>query len=150
MSNAILPLVVRRRPFSIILKGLAISGALLLILQLFLTPERAKTSLLRSRSPSLTTYQSEKITNKIWQTWHTPAILLDEEDKSRVRTWHEQNPNHRYELLTDKGGETFVRQNFAGEPLIQDVFLNLTDTILRADFLRYLVLLAEGKLLLWR
>ena len=148
MSNAILPLVIRRRPFSIILKGLAISGALLLILQLFLTPERAKTSLLGSHSPSLTTFQSEEITNKIWQTWHTPIIFLGEEDKARVRTWHEQNPNHRYELLTDKGGETFVRQNFAGEPLIRDVFLNLTDTILRADFLRYLVLLAEGKLLL--
>ena len=147
MGNAILPLIIRRRPFSILLKGLAIFGALLLILQLFSTPERAKTNLLRLHSPSLTTFQSEEIANKIWQTWHTPAILLDEEDKARVRSWHEQNPNHRYELLTDKGGETFVRQNFAGEPLIRDVFLNLTDTILRADFLRYLVLLAEGKLL---
>lgn len=137
--NAVLPLSFRaRRPFSMILKGLAISGALLLILRLFLTPER------RLRSPSLKAFQSEEISNKIWQTWHTPAIFLDEEDRARVRTWHEVNPNHRYELLTDKGGETFVRQHFAGEPLIRDVFLNLTDTILRADFLRYLVLLAEG------
>ncbi len=151
MSNAILPSSVRaRRPLSMILKGLAISGALLLILRLILSPERTKTSLLRSHPPPLKTFQSEEISNKIWQTWHTPAMFLDEEDKARVRTWHEQNPNHRYELLTDKGGETFVRQHFAGEPLIRDVFLNLTDTILRADFLRYLVLLAEGKLLLWR
>ena len=151
MSNAILPSSVRaRRPFLMILKGLAISGAFLLILRLFFASEGTRTSLLTSHSLLLKTFQSEEISNKIWQTWHTPAILLDDEDKARVRTWHEQNPNHRYELLTDKGGETFVRQHFAGEPLIRDVFLNLTDTILRADFLRYLVLLAEGKLLLWK
>ncbi len=146
MDNTILPASFRaRRHLSMILKGLAISGALLLILRLFLVPERTKMSLLRSYSPSLKKVQSEETPNKIWQTWHTPAMLLDEEDKARVRSWHEQNPNHRYELLTDKGGETFVRQHFTEDPLIRDVFLNLTDTILRADFLRYLVLLAEGE-----
>ena len=84
------------------------------------------------------------IPRKIWQTWHTPATLLAEEDKARVRTWQEKNPYHRYELITDKGADTFVRQHFIDDPLIRDVFLNLTDPILRADFLRYLLLLAEG------
>lgn len=37
-----------------------------------------------------------------------------------------------------------MRQHFADDPLIRDVFLNLSDTIVRADFLRYLLLLAEG------
>ena len=113
-------------------------------------PSHPQISLLRSPWPSLTVPQSEELPKKIWQTWHTPALFLDEEDKARVRTWHELNPNHRYELLTDKGGETYVRQHFAADTLIRDVFLNLTDINLRADFLRYLVLLAEGKLLLWK
>ena len=147
MSNAILPTFVHARwRLSMILKGLAVSGALLLLIRLFFIPEHPRISLLRSPLPSLKAIQRAEIPNKIWQTWHTPAMLLNEEDKARVRTWHEQNPNHRYELLTDKGGETFVRQNFAGDPLVRDVFLNLTDTILRADFLRYLILLAEGKI----
>lgn len=146
MSNAILPIFVRARwRLLMILKGLAVSGVLLLILKMFLIPKHPKIGLLRSPLPSLTVSQSEELPKKIWQTWHTPALFLDEEDKARVRTWHEPNPNHRYELLTDKSGETFVRQHLAADNLIRDVFLNLTDTILRADFLRYLVLRAEEK-----
>ena len=80
---------------------------------------------------------------KIWQTWHTPAMLLADEDRARARTWHEKNPKHRYELLTDQGAAAFVEQIFKDDPL-RDTFTSLTDTILRADFLRYLVLLAEG------
>lgn len=86
----------------------------------------------------------QEIPRKVWQTWHTPAILLGEEEKERARTWQEKNPHHRYELLTDLGAESYVRYHFADNPLIRDTFLNLTDNILRADFMRYLVLAAEG------
>lgn len=84
------------------------------------------------------------IPRKIWQTWHTPASLMSNEDKRHVRSWHEKNPHYQYELITDQAAETFVRQNFAEDPFIRDVFLDLNDTIVRADFLRYLLLLAEG------
>lgn len=82
--------------------------------------------------------------NKIWQTWKTHATDLTSEEAERVRTWHDLNPNHRYELLTDAGAEAFVRLHFDQDPLILDTFLALTDNILRADFLRYLILLGEG------
>ena len=82
--------------------------------------------------------------NKIWQTWKTPIALLSEEDSERAKTWHDQNPNHRYELLTDANAEAFVHQHFDKEPLIKNTFFALTDSILRADFLRYLILLGEG------
>ena len=89
-----------------------------------------------------------ELTRKIWQTWHTPAVSLAEEDKERILTWHEKNPDYQYELVTNRGAETYVRQHFTdenvGDALIKDVYLNLTDTILRADFLRYLLLLKEG------
>ena len=92
--------------------------------------------------------KQEAIPRKIWQTWHTPAVLLADEDKERIATWHEKNPDYQYELVTDKGAETYVRQHFTaandGDALIRDVYLNLTDSILRADFLRYLLLLKEG------
>ena len=87
---------------------------------------------------------SGEIPQKIWQTWHTSAILLEDETKDHARTWQEKNPQYRYELLTDGGAESYVRQNFAEEPLLRDVYLNLTDPILRADFFRYLLLSAEG------
>ena len=71
-------------------------------------------------------------------------MLLGEEEKERARTWQERNPHYRYELLTDSGAESYVRHHFADDALILDTFLNLTDNILRADFMRYLVLAAEG------
>ena len=71
-------------------------------------------------------------------------MLLGEEEKERARTWQERNPHYRYELLTDSGAESYVRYHFADDPLILDTFMNLTDKILRADFMRYLVLAAEG------
>lgn len=71
-------------------------------------------------------------------------MLLGEEEKARARTWQERNPHYRYELLTDSGAESYVRYQFADDPLILDTFMNLTDKILRADFMRYLVLAAEG------
>ncbi|MCJ1458890.1 hypothetical protein MMC28_009266 [Mycoblastus sanguinarius] len=104
---------------------------------------------LKVLSPSLFSHETsrdQEIPKKIWQTWHTPSALLANEEKERVRTWQEKNPSYQYELLTDHGAENFVRYHFSNEPLLQDVFLNLTDTILRADFLRYLVLLAQGGL----
>lgn len=80
----------------------------------------------------------------MWQTWHTSAILLGDEERERARTWEERNPHYQYELLTDHGAESYVRHHFAHDPLIRDTFLNLTDKILRADFMRYIVLAAEG------
>lgn len=94
-----------------------------------------------SKSSSLL---SENFPKKIWQTWHTPAALLADEDKARVRSWLEKNPEYRHELITDKATEDFVRLHFFQEPLLRDTFLGLNDTILKADFLRYLVILAEG------
>ena len=84
------------------------------------------------------------IPRKVWQTWHTPAALLADEDKARVRSWLEKNPEYRYELVTDKAAESFVRHHFSGDALLRDTFLGLNDTILKADFLRYLIILAEG------
>ena len=110
-----------------------------------LAPIKPTSSFLPSQSRSKSIDEQE-IPKKIWQTWHTPSVLLADEDRERVRTWLKKNPNYQYELLTDKSAESFVRHHFSDEALLRDVFLNLTDTILRADFLRYLVLLAEGGL----
>ena len=86
----------------------------------------------------------ERIPEKLWQTWHTPAALLQDQEKARVRSWLEKNPGYRYELVTDKAAENFVRDQFSKDALLHDTFLGLNDTILRADFLRYLMILAEG------
>ena len=82
--------------------------------------------------------------NKIWQTWKTSITDLSDEEAEKIRTWHDKNPSWRYELLSDASAEEFVHLHYDRDPLIKDTFFALTDKILRADFLRYLILLGEG------
>ncbi len=132
-----------RLPF--FLKFVALFGIILLLIDHFIpsqtSPFRTFSQAISSRSTNLA---GEEIPKKVWQTWHTSAVLLGEEERERARTWQDANPHYQYELLTDHGAESYVRRHFADDPLIRDTFLNLTDRILRADFMRYLVLAAEG------
>ena len=100
-------------------------------------------SLIKSNGPAEPASQDE-IPKKIWQTWQTPAAQLAGEERARVSSWLDKNPEYQYELLTDQAADTFVRRHFSQEPFLRDTFLGLNDTILRADFLRYLVLYALG------
>ncbi|KAL6713210.1 hypothetical protein ACLMJK_009331 [Lecanora helva] len=107
-----------------------------------------------SNLPSLSTnnhdphhHKPSSIPLKIWQTWHTPLPQLPSSETSLIQTWHVQNPSHRYELLTDTSASTYISAHFSSsdeDRHLRDTYLNLTDPILRADFLRYLVLLADG------
>jgi alpha 1,6-mannosyltransferase len=81
---------------------------------------------------------------KIWQTGKSGFINLSEDTQKSVRTWLKLNQNWRYEVLTDYSAETFVRKNFKDRPDILEVYFDIADPILRADMLRYLVLLGHG------
>lgn len=132
-----------RLPF--FLKFVALFGLIAFLIDHFApsnsSPFHTLSNALSSNSPDPA---GQDIPKKVWQTWHTSSILLGDEERERARTWQEKNPHYQYELLTDHGAETYVRRHFAHAPLIRDTFLNLTDKILRADFMRYLVLAAEG------
>ena len=81
---------------------------------------------------------------KIWQSWKGPRWTLGPRTQSLVRSWIESNPDHRYELLTDRSAETYMRDRYAHRPDISDTFLAIQDPILRADLLRYTVMLSDG------
>ena len=46
--------------------------------------------------------------------------------------------------MTDLSGDAYVKEHFAHRPDIMDTFLALPFPILKADFLRYLLLFNEG------
>ncbi|KAL8779715.1 MAG: hypothetical protein Q9213_006804 [Squamulea squamosa] len=71
-------------------------------------------------------------------------MRIKKDAADRVRTWMDLNPEHRYELLTDGGAETYVKNNFADDSRIVDTYIALGDFILRADLIRYLALLKDG------
>ena len=91
-----------------------------------------------------TSEQSHPFPRKIWQTARTGPEELDENDRNSIRSWVKTNQKHRYEILTQYSAETYVKDRFSHRPDIQEVFVDLQDPILRADFIRYLVLLGDG------
>ncbi|KAF3174309.1 membrane-bound alpha-1,6- mannosyltransferase Initiation-specific [Orbilia oligospora] len=83
---------------------------------------------------------------KIWQTWKT-IMLPDAETFERRQTWHALNPDHEYELLTDKTALQYVIQNFnSTDPYIVHLYKNFPQRILAADLLRYLIAYKSGGL----
>lgn len=128
---------------TILLKLFCIAAVLLLAIRPLLTNPLQPFCTTPS-PPSPTPPTPKQIPRKIWQIWHTPASILGPLERKRQQTWHEKNPHHRYELVTNQADDTYVRQHFAHDALVMNVFPNLTETIVRADFLRILILLAEG------
>ena len=91
-----------------------------------------------------TSEHSHLFPEKIWQTAKTGPARLDDQDRESVLSWIKTNPNHRYEIMTQQSSETYVKDRFSHRPDIQEVFVDIQDPILRADFIRYLVLLGDG------
>ncbi|KAI5366633.1 Putative glycosyltransferase, DXD sugar-binding, nucleotide-diphospho-sugar transferase [Septoria linicola] len=61
-----------------------------------------------------------------------------------VKTWTNLNPGWRYGFLGDEACTKYVDDHFRDQPAIHNFWHELNVTILRADFIRYLTMLAEG------
>lgn len=82
---------------------------------------------------------------KIWQSWKDDSEDPTERTAGFPRKWRVVNPSWRYERITDANMDAYVRERLVKtDPSIADLFAALTDPILRADLLRYLILLREG------
>ena len=81
---------------------------------------------------------------KIWQTAKNGPAGLDDMDRQALRTWAKLNQKWRYESVTQYGAESYVRETFQDRPDLVEVFTDLQDPILRADLVRYLLLLGDG------
>jgi mannosyltransferase OCH1-like enzyme len=93
----------------------------------------------------------EAFPKKIWQTWTVSPLSFKERELKRVRSWMALNPGHRYEVLTDDNAEVYVEEHFGKDsgfyrPDILYAFEALSIQIIKADFLRYLVMYIEGGL----
>ncbi|KAM0794456.1 hypothetical protein BDR22DRAFT_895148 [Usnea florida] len=87
---------------------------------------------------------SHPFPRKIWQTSKTGPAGLDGDDRKSIQSWVKINQKHRYEILTQYSAESYVKDRFSHRPDIEETFIDLQDPILRADLIRYLVLLGDG------
>ncbi|KAG5994955.1 hypothetical protein E4U52_000549 [Claviceps spartinae] len=87
---------------------------------------------------------------KIWQTWKIDPLLFGITETARAMTWIAQNPQMRYEVITDYNDMTYVEQHFGpaglNRPDIVDFYRSVKLRIIKADLLRYIILYAEGGL----
>jgi alpha 1,6-mannosyltransferase len=82
----------------------------------------------------------------VWQTWkHTPASgSFDEKFRPAEASWSENHPGFVHEVITDTVAVHLVRHLFASVPEVIEAYNALPMNILKADFFRYLILLARG------
>ncbi|KAI1363501.1 nucleotide-diphospho-sugar transferase [Xylaria arbuscula] len=79
---------------------------------------------------------------KIWQLWKDDSENPTERTVGFPKKWRMINPQHRYERFTHDNCNAYVEDRFPAS--ISQVFTSLTDPILRADLLRYLIMMVEG------
>ncbi|KAK9239170.1 nucleotide-diphospho-sugar transferase [Lipomyces kononenkoae] len=82
----------------------------------------------------------------IWQTWKysTSDSRFSAKFRTAVEFWSKLNPEFTHEILDDDTAANFVRQLYASVPEVVEAYFAMPKPILRADFFRYLILLARG------
>ena len=82
----------------------------------------------------------------IWQTWkYTPASGdFNPAFRDPEASWTALHPTFVHEVITDDVAVDFVRHLYAAVPDIIEAYDALPVPVLKADFFRYLVLLARG------
>lgn len=82
----------------------------------------------------------------IWQTWkYTPAQAKFEElYREPEASWSILHPSFVHEVITDNVAVFLIRHLYASVPDVLDAYHALPLPVLKADFFRYLILLARG------
>ena len=92
-------------------------------------------------------YDSEsKFPAYIWQTWkYTPASGdFDEAFRPSEASWSELHPSFVHEVITDSVAVHLIGHFYATIPEVVEAYNSLPEPVLKADFFRYLILLARG------
>jgi alpha 1,6-mannosyltransferase len=82
----------------------------------------------------------------IWQTWkYTPASgQFEEEFRESEASWTIMHPTFVHEVITDSVALHLMRHLYASVPEVLEAYNALPLPVLKADFFRYLILLARG------
>ena len=82
----------------------------------------------------------------IWQTWKSTPDKGDFGDDFRPMeaSWTELHPGFIHEVITDQTAVHLIQYLYASVPEVQEAYNALPLPVLKADFFRYLILLARG------
>lgn len=87
-----------------------------------------------------------KFPGYIWQTWKTTPSAGDFGDELRAQeaSWTVLHPGFVHEVITDDTAVLLIQYLYASIPEVQEAYKALPIPVLKADFFRYLILLARG------
>jgi alpha 1,6-mannosyltransferase len=80
----------------------------------------------------------------IWQTWKWTPANAEFTFRDQEATWTEQHPGFIHEVITDSVAVYLLRLLYASVPEVLEAYEALPLPVLKADFFRYLILLARG------
>ena len=82
----------------------------------------------------------------IWQTWKVSPSSQAFNDHLRPleASWSEKHQDFVHEVVTDEAAEHLVRYLYASVPEVMQAYSAMPLPVLKADFFRYLILLARG------
>lgn len=80
----------------------------------------------------------------IWQTWKYTPAYGEFTFRDQEATWTEQHPGFIHEVITDQVAVHLLRLLYASVPEVLEAYEALPLPVLKADFFRYLILLARG------
>ncbi|KAJ2901848.1 Initiation-specific alpha-1,6-mannosyltransferase 1 [Zalerion maritima] len=80
----------------------------------------------------------------IWQTWKWTPAQAEFHFREQEATWTVQHPGFVHEVITDAVAVHLLRVLYAPIPEVLEAYHSLPLPVLKADFFRYLILLARG------
>ena len=82
----------------------------------------------------------------IWQTWKSSPGSGKFEDRYRPfeASWSEKHPGFVHEVITDDAAPHLINYLYASVPEVVEAYDAMPLPVLKADFFRYLILLARG------
>ena len=82
----------------------------------------------------------------IWQTWkYTPASGdFGESFRPAEASWSELHPGFVHEVVTDEAALYLLKHLYVSVPEVIEAYTSLPLPVMKADFFRYLILLARG------
>lgn len=81
----------------------------------------------------------------IWQTWKTtPGGDFPDAFRPAEASWSVLHPGFTHEVVTDSGARLLLRYLYASIPDVIEAYDALPLPVMKADFFRYLILLARG------
>ncbi|MCJ1276695.1 membrane-bound alpha-1,6- mannosyltransferase Initiation-specific [Puttea exsequens] len=90
--------------------------------------------------------RASKFPAYIWQTWKTTPASGDfgEQFRSAEASWTELHPGFVHEVVTDDAAVYLLKHLYASVPEVVEAYQSLPMAVMKADFFRYLILLARG------